>query len=204
MEKLLLIAVTLVGALFFARCAAHAAVSADAGKSLIERSNEVTMKGQPVTLLGSKVKVGQKAPDFNVTGTDFSAATLADLKGKIKLIASVPSLDTPVCDMEIHRFNEEARKMSGDAVMVFMSMDLPFAQKRFCLSGGIDNVKTFSDYRLADFGANYGVLIKENRLLSRAIFIIDKNDVVRYVEYVKELTSHPDYDAALKALKEII
>ncbi len=171
--------------------------------SFEERAGVVTMKGKPVTLIGPEVKVGQKAPDFIVQATDMSDAGLSDFSGKIKLIASVPSLDTPVCDLEIHRFNQEATSVSKDVVILFISMDLPFAQKRFCGAAGIKNVKTFSDHRTADFGRNYGVLIKDARLLSRAIFIIDKNDTVRYVEYVKEEGMPPDYEAALKALKEI-
>ncbi len=163
----------------------------------------VTMKGNPVTLEGVRVRLGEKAPDFKVLSNDLNEISLKDFSGKIKLIASVPSLDTPVCDMEIHRFNEEASKISGDVIVIFISMDLPFAQKRFCAASGIDNVKTYSDHRDASFGTNYGVLIKEMRLLARAIFIIDKKDTIRYAEYVKEISSQPAYDAALKVLKEI-
>ncbi|HTZ11900.1 MAG TPA: thiol peroxidase [Candidatus Margulisiibacteriota bacterium] len=166
-----------------------------------ERQGVVTMHGNPVTLIGPEIKVGEKAPDFTVQATDLSEAKLNDFKGKLKLICSVPSLDTPVCDMEIHRFNQEASQIASDAQIIFISMDLPFAQKRFCAAAGINNVKTFSDHRYADFGRKYGVLIKDLRLLSRAIFIIDKDDVVRYVEYVKELGTEPDYQAALDALK---
>ncbi len=168
-----------------------------------ERNNAVTMKGKPVTLVGPEIKTGQKAPDFIVQATDLSDTKLNDFKGKIKLICSVPSVDTPVCDMEIHRFNQEASKIASDAVIIFVSMDLPFAQKRFCAAAGIDNVKTFSDHRSGAFGEKYGVLIKDLRLLTRAIFIVDQNDIVRYVEYVKEVGTQPDYAAALKALKEI-
>ncbi len=163
----------------------------------------ITMKGSPVTVEGVKLKAGDRAPDFKVLSNDLKEVGLKDLAGKIKLIASVPSLDTPVCDMEIHRFNETASKISKEIVMIFISMDLPFAQKRFCAATGIDNVKTYSDHRDASFGTNYGVLIKEMRLLARAIFIVDKNDTIRYAEYVKEITSQPAYDAALKVLKEI-
>jgi thiol peroxidase len=120
------------------------------------------------------------------------------------LIAAVPSLDTPVCDTEIKRFNDEAAKISKDVVIIFVSTDLPFAQKRFCGEFNIKKVKTLSDHREASFGVDYGVLIKELRLLARAIFIVDKDDVVRYVQLVKELSSPPDYDAALAALKEVI
>ncbi len=171
---------------------------------LIERIGVVTMKGKPITLVGPEIKVGQKAPDFLTQGTDMGDTRLGNFKDKIKLIASVPSLDTPVCDMEIRHFNEEASRVSKDVTIIFISMDLPFAQKRFCSAADIDNVKTLSDHRLASFGTNYGVLIKTMRLLSRAIFIIDKNDTVRYVEYIKENSSQPDYDKALKALRDII
>lgn len=175
----------------------------ETGGGGMERKGVVTMKGGPVTLVGAEVESGQGAPDFIVQAVDSSDARLSDFKGKIKLIASVPSLDTPVCDMEIHRFNEEAARISGDIVLIFISMDLPFAQKRFCAAADIKDVLTFSDHRTADFGTKYGVLMKESRLLSRAIFIIDKDDKVRYVEYVKDVTSQPDYESALKALKGI-
>ena len=169
----------------------------------MERKDVATLKGNPITLVGEEVKVGQNAPDFKVLASDLSEINLSAFKGKIKLIASVPSLDTPICDLQIKRFNDEATKISKDVVILFISMDLPFAQKRFCQAYDIKKVKTFSDHRDSSFGLNYGVLIKELRLLSRAIFIIDKNDKVVYVEYVKELGSQPDYESALKALKLI-
>ena len=194
-------AMFVVGVLFVKD--AWAARNAAPQKKEPERTGVVTMKGQPITLIGNEIRIGQKAPDFIVTATDLSEARLGGFKGRIKLIASVPSLDTPVCDLQIHRFNDEASRISKDAVIIFVSMDLPFAQKRFCGAEGITNIKTLSDHRLADFGVNYGVLIKENRLLARAIFIVDKDDVVRYVEYVKELATQPDFAAALAALKEI-
>ncbi|MDP6685738.1 MAG: thiol peroxidase [Candidatus Omnitrophota bacterium] len=164
----------------------------------------VTMKGNPLTLLGSEVKVGEKAVDFNVLDTSLKGASLDNFKGKIKLIASVPSLDTPVCDLEIKRFNEEAAKLSEDLAIIFISMDLPFAQKRFCQANSINKVETLSDYKDADFGLKYGVLIKELRLLARAIFIIDKENTIQYIELVKEISQHPNYDEAIKALKKII
>lgn len=175
---------------------------ADAAEPLQERSGIITMKGKPVTLVGSEITIGQKAPDFVAQATDMGDVRLSDFKGKIKLIASVPSLDTPVCDMEIHRFNQEAATVARDVVVLFISMDLPFAQKRFCGANGIQNVQTLSDHRRADFGMRYGVLIKEVRLLSRAVFIVDAQNIVRYVEYVQETGTHPDYDKALKVLKE--
>lgn len=170
----------------------------------MERANVVTFQGKPITLVGEEVKVGQKGVDFKVLGQDMKEKTLQDFKGKIKLIAAVPSLDTPVCDTEIKRFNDEAASLSKDIVIIFVSMDLPFAQKRFCQEFEINKVKTLSDHRDASFGTAYGVLIKELRLLARAIFILDKSDTVRYVEYVKELGHGPNYDAALAQLKECI
>ena len=170
----------------------------------MERKGVVTLKGGPLTLLGEEVRVGQKAGDFKALDSNLAEKTLADFKGKIKLIASVPSLDTPICDMEIKRFNDEASKLSKDLAIIFISMDLPFAQKRFCQEFDINKVKTLSDHRDADFGVKFGVLIKELRLLARAIFVLDKEDNIKYVEYVKELGNPPNYTAALKALKEII
>jgi len=170
----------------------------------MERKNAVTLKGNPVTLVGDEVKVGQKASDFKVLAYDLTEKTLNDFKGKIKLIASVPSLDTPVCDLQIKRFNDEASNISKDVVIIFISMDLPFAQKRFCQEFGINKIKTFSDHRDADFAVKYGVLIKELRLLARAIFLIDKDDSIRYVEYVKEVGTPPNYKAALDAIKNTV
>lgn len=170
----------------------------------MERVDAVTLKKNPVTLLGDEVRLGQKALDFKVLDDSLKERFLGEFKGKIKLIASVPSLDTPVCDSEIKRFNDEMSKLSKDIVIIFVSMDLPFAQKRFCQEFEINKIKTFSDHRDADFGLKYGVLIKELRLLARAIFLIDKEDTVRYVEYVKEISSPPDYEAALKAVKSLV
>ena len=165
-----------------------------------ERKNGTTLKGNPFTLIGAEVKAGQKAPDFTALAGDLSPVTLGSSKGKTRLILSVPSLDTPVCDAETRRFNEEAAKLPGVEVLV-ISMDLPFAQGRFCQTAGIKNLKTLSDHRDASFGKAFGTLIKELRLLSRAVFIVGADDKVQYVEYVKEVASHPNYDAALNALK---
>src|SRR5438552_8064844 len=156
-----------------------------------ERKGGTTFKGNPLTLIGPEIKVGQKAPDFTALAGDLSPVTLVSSKGKTRLILSVPSLDTPVCDAETRRFNDEAAKMSGIEVLV-ISMDLPFAQGRFCQTAGIKNLKTLSDHRDASFGRAYGTLIKELRLLSRAIFIVDPSDKVQSVEYVRELTTHPN------------
>ena len=168
----------------------------------MERKDIVTFQGNPLTLLGEEIRVGQKAPGFTVLDSGLQEVSLESFVGKVKLIASVPSLDTPVCDIEIKRFNEEAAKISEEVVVLFISMDLPFAQQRFCQSFDITRVKTLSDHRTADFGTKYGVLIKELRLLSRAIFIIDKGDMISYVEYVKEIADQPDYDRALESLKK--
>ncbi|MEK6732000.1 MAG: thiol peroxidase [Candidatus Omnitrophota bacterium] len=170
----------------------------------MENKNAVKVKGDPVTLIGEEIKTGQNAQDFKVLNTNLEEVRLSSFKNKIKLIASVPSLDTPVCDLEIKRFNDEAAKLSKDLVIIFISMDLPFAQKRFCQANEIKIVKTLSDHRDADFGQKFGVLIKELRLLARAIFILDKNDVIKYIQIVPELTSPPDYDAALSALKNLV
>ena len=140
----------------------------------VELKNKVTLKGNPVTLIGSELRINEAAPDFKALDDGLQEVSLDKFKNKIKLIASVPSLDTPVCDLEIKRFNDEASKLAKDLVIIFISMDLPFAQKRFCQEFDIKKVKTLSDHRDADFGEKYGVLIKELRLLARAIFIIDK------------------------------
>jgi thiol peroxidase len=170
----------------------------------MERKDVVTLKNNAVTLIGEEVKIGQKALDFKVLDNNLKERSLSEFKGKIKLIASVPSLDTPVCDTEIKRFNDEMSSLSKDIVVIFISMDLPFAQKRFCQEFEINKIKVFSDHKDADFGEKYGVLIKELRLLARAIFLLDNENVVRYVEYVKEISNPPNYEAALKAVKSLV
>ncbi len=167
-----------------------------------ERPNVVKMRGNPVTLLGSEVKVGDKAPDFTALAGLGAPVGLGDLKGKVKVFNVVLSVDTPVCDTQTKRFNKEAAGLGDDVEIVTLSMDLPFALKRYCAAEGIDRVKTLSDYQNASFGEAYGVLIKENRLLARSIFVVDKNDKVRHTEIVGEITQEPDYEAALKAVKE--
>jgi thiol peroxidase len=170
-----------------------------------ERTGLVTMKGNPLTLVGNEVKVGQKAPDAELAANDLSAVKLASLcRGKVCIITSVPSLDTSVCDLETRRFNKEAGGMGDDVIVLTISMDLPFAQKRWCGAAGVKNVQTLSDYREAAFGKTYGVLIKELRLLARAVFVLDKQGIVRYVELVKEMASEPNYDAALNAAKKLM
>ena len=170
----------------------------------MERTGVTAFQGKPLTLIGGEVKVGDKAPDIKAISNDMTETTLSDLKGKIKVIAAVPSLDTPVCDLQIKRFNDEVTNLSKDVTVVFISMDLPFAQKRFCQTFNIKKVKTLSDHRGADFGVKFGVLIKELRLLARAVFVLDKEDRVVYAEYVKDLTLQPDYAAVIEAVKKLV
>ncbi|MGH7849457.1 MAG: thiol peroxidase [Thermodesulfobacteriota bacterium] len=167
-----------------------------------ERPDVVKMKGNPVTLLGNEVKVGDKAPDFTALAGLGAPVGLGDLKGKVKVFNVVVSVDTPVCDVQTKRFNKEAAGLGDGVEIVTLSMDLPFALKRYCAAEGIDRVKTLSDYQNASFGEAYGVLIKENRLLARSIFVVDKNDKVRHAEIVGEITQEPNYEAALKAVRE--
>ena len=167
-----------------------------------ERPDVVKMKGNPVTLLGNEVKVGDKAPDFTALAGLGAPVGLGDLKDKVKVFNVVVSVDTPVCDVQTKRFNKEAAGLGDGVEIVTLSMDLPFALKRYCAAEGIDRVKTLSDYQNASFGEAYGVLIKENRLLARSIFVVDKNDKVRHAEIVGEITQEPNYEAALKAVRE--
>jgi len=168
-----------------------------------ERRGAVTFKGNPVTLSGPEVRTGQAAPSFAAVDVSLQPVKLADGRGKVVILSSVPSLDTPVCDTETRRFNQEVAKLGGVEVWT-ISMDLPFAQKRWCAAAGVDAVKTLSDFRDRSFGQSYGVLIKEGPLAgldARAVFVIDKEGVVRHVEYVKEITTEPNYEAALSAAR---
>ncbi|MCL2123051.1 MAG: thiol peroxidase [Desulfovibrionaceae bacterium] len=164
----------------------------------------ITFKGSPLHLVGALPSVGQRAPDFTLLANDLTSYGLKDFAGKTLVIATVPSLDTPVCDTEIRRFNKDAAALSDKLRLLAVSCDLPFAQARWCGAAGISAVQSLSDHRDASFGQNYGVLIKELRLLARAIFIIDAHSVVRYVQLVPEMTSEPDYDAALNAAKAAV
>ncbi len=155
-------------------------------------------------MTGSKVKVGQQTPDFEVLNGELSPVKLSAFAGKICIISAVPSLDTSVCDVQTRRFNLEAQSIGNDVRILTISMDLPFAQKRWCGAAGIENLETLSDHRDASFGKAFGVLIKELRLLARSIFVIDKEGVIRYIEIVPELTHEPDYEAALKAAEELL
>lgn len=169
----------------------------------MERTGIITFQGGPLTLVGPEITVGQKAPDFTVCDAGLAPVSLKDFSGKIKIISVTPSLDTPVCDIQARRFNAEAAKLPDSTVVLNISVDLPFAIARFCAAAGIDKIKTLSDYREVSFGAAYGALIKELRLLTRAIFVIGKDDTVAHVEYVKEITEHPNYDAALDVAKKL-
>jgi len=165
-----------------------------------ERTDIITMKGNPLTLIGKELKVGDSAPDLEVLDNNLSPVKLSSFRGKICVISSVPSLDTPVCDMETRRFNQEAGKLSAEIQMLTISMDLPFAQKRWCGAAGVDNVITLSDHRNASFGTAYGVLIKELRLLARCVFVVDGEGIIRYIQMVNEISEEPDYDAIINAV----
>ena len=164
----------------------------------------VTMKGNPLTLAGNVPGSGQVAPDFEVLDNNLVAIKFSSYKGKVCVISSVPSLDTPVCDMETRKFNQMAAKLSSDVAILTISMDLPFAQKRWCGAAGVDKVITLSDHRNAEFGNAYGVLIKELRLLARAVFVVDKGGIIQHVQLVKEIADEPDYDSVMAVLKKLV
>lgn len=169
-----------------------------------ERTGVAAFKGNPLTLVGPQLKAGDSAPQFTVSKNLLEDTSLSDYAGKIKLISVVPSLDTGVCDAQTRRFNSEAAELGDDVVILTISMDLPFAQARWCSAAGIDRVITLSDHKEAAFGQAYGVLIKEFRLDMRSIFVIDKNDTLAYVEYLGEMSEHPNYEAAIAAVKELL
>jgi thiol peroxidase len=168
-----------------------------------EHPGGVTSKGNPLTIVGDELKVGDKAPDFTLVANDFSKMTLADSTGKTRLISVVTSLDTGICDAQTHRFNEEAANLGENVTILTVSAEHPLNQKRWCGAAGIDKVQVLSDHLDMNFGAAYGTYVKELRLERRSIFVIDADDVVRYVEYLPEIAQHPDYDSALAALKEV-
>ena len=161
----------------------------------------VTFQGEPVNLLGSEIKVGDHAPNFTVLSNDLKDVTINDYKGKVTLISVVPSIDTGVCSLQTNRFNKKADQVAN-AHVITVSMDLPFAQARWREGNHVKNLDILSDHREADFGEKYGVLIQELRLLARAIFVVDSNNTVTYVEYVQEIGNHPDYDKAIEAAKQ--
>jgi len=170
----------------------------------MERNREkVTFQGNPVTLIGNETKKGDNAPDFTVINNELKPVSLSDFNGKIKVLSIFPSVDTGVCSKQNHRFNEEASKLSDDIVVLAISNDLPFALSRFCGAEGIDKVVTLSDHKDLDFSMKYGFLIEEMRLLARGVVVLDKENKVQHVEYVPEIGEEPDYDAAIKAAKNI-
>ncbi len=171
-------------------------------EELKERPGATTMRGNPLTLLGPELKAGDKAPDFNAVNDGLQPVNLAGTGKVVRIFSVVPSLDTPVCDAQTKRFNEEAAALPGVAIFT-ISMDLPFAQKRWCGNFGIDKIKMLSDHRSGSFGEHYGTLIKDMRIESRAIFVLDKDDTIKHVEYVKEVADHPNYETALAAARSL-
>lgn len=169
-----------------------------------KKTGVITFKGNPMTLLGPELKIGAAAPQFKVVDNGLQPVTLADSQGKVRVITVVPSLDTPVCDTMTRKFNEEAAKLPENVVVYTVSLDLPFAQKRWCGNAGIEKVKTLSDYQERSFGLNYGLLIDELKLLARAVLVIDQKGTIAYQEIVKEVTAEPDYTAALAAARALL
>lgn len=169
-----------------------------------ERTGQVTMRGNPLTLLGDELKVGDVAPDFVVLANDLKPVQFSSFRGKICVISSVPSLDTPVCHASTVKFNQEASRLDPGVEILIISMDLPFAQGRWCSATGVRDVQTFSDHRDGSFGASYGVLIKDLRLLARAVFVVDREGIVRYAELVNEIANEPDFDAALETVTKLV
>ncbi|MCL4481033.1 MAG: thiol peroxidase [Bacteroidetes bacterium] len=167
-----------------------------------ESSVKITFAGNPLTLLGNEIKVGDKAPDFVAVGAGLTTVKLSDYAGKAIIVSAYPSIDTGVCAAQNRRFNAEANKMK-EVVVLSISCDLPFAQSRFCAAEGLENIKTISDHKDLDFGQKYGFWIKELRLLARGTVVIDKSGIVRYVEYVSEVTHEPNYEAALAVVKKL-
>jgi len=168
-----------------------------------ERTGIITMKGNALTLLGNEVNVGERAPDFIALDPNLTPIKLSSYRDKVCVISSVPSLDTPVCDTETRKFNEEAGKLGDKIQILTISMDLPFAQKRWCGAAGISKIQTLSDHRDAQFGLAYGVLIKELRLLARAVFLVDQKGDLRYTQLVKEITNEPNYEEIWSELKKL-
>jgi thioredoxin-dependent peroxiredoxin len=169
-----------------------------------ERSGAATFLGSPLTLVGNEVKVGDKAPEFTLLKNNLSPASMGDFAGKVLVLTLVPSLDTPVCDTETRRFNSEAASLGDDVAILAVSMDLPFAQGRWCGAAGVEAVQTLSDHKDASMGEAYGALVKELRLLTRAVFVVDRDGNVTYAQYVEEISEEPDYDAALAAAKAAV
>ena len=170
---------------------------------MTERMDVITMHGSPLTLVGNGFTMGQAAPEATLLSNDLKPVRISDYRGKVVVISSVPSLDTPVCDMQTRRFNSEAVNLADDVIILTVSADLPFAQKRWCGAAGVERVTTLSDHRDVAFATAYGLLIKELRLLARSVLVLDRQGVVRYCQLVKEVSEEPDYDAVLKAVKAL-
>ena len=169
------------------------------------RPNAVTLRGNPVTLVGPEIKPGQPAPDFTAVDNSLASVKFSDAKGKVLILSAVPSLDTPTCDTETRRFNMEAGKLPGGVEVWTISMDLPFAQKRWCAAAGASAVKTLSDFRERSFAPAYGTLVKDcplGGLSARAVFVVGKDGKVAHAEYVKDISQEPNYEAALAAAKK--
>jgi len=173
-------------------------------ENMEEHTGIITMKGNPLTLVGNLPKIGDPAPEFEIRDNDLSPVKLSSFRGKVCVIVTVPSLDTPVCDIETRRFNEEAGTLGPDVEIVVVSMDLPFAQKRWCGAAGVEKVTTLSDYFDASFGMDYGLLIKELRLLARSVFVVDKEGMIQYIQTVKEVADEPDYEEVLDAVRKLL
>lgn len=169
-----------------------------------ERPGAVTFTGNPLTLLGDEPKVGDTAPDFVALGNDLAPVAFSSFRGKACIISSVPSLDTPVCDIMTRKFNEEAGKLGPDVKILTISMDLPFAQARWCGAADVTRVQTLSDHKDASFGTAYGLLIKELRLLARAVIVVDGDGEIQHFQLVKEISEEPDYEAALETVKRLV
>lgn len=169
-----------------------------------ERTRIVTLKGKSITLIGNELRVGDKAPDFIAVDNDLNPVKFSSFKGKIIVISSVPSLDTPICDAQTRRFNREASRMSSNVMVLNISMDLPFAQKRWCGASGLKDVRTLSDHKEAEFGTSYGLLMKELRLLARAVLVIDTDGIIRYIQIVPEIAQEPNYEEVLSFVEEML
>ena len=167
-------------------------------------SGTIYFQGKPLTLVGRRVREHMPAPDFRAISNDLEEVRLFDFKERIKIVTSFPSLDTPVCDLQVKEFNKRAAQISGDTIIVGISKDLPFAQKRFCQLNSVNNIVILSDYRFSSFGIQYGLLIKELNLLARAVLIIDANNLVRYVQIVDEITHAPNYEEVISHLDEVV
>lgn len=171
---------------------------------MTERSGAVTFLGNPLTLLGPELKAGDAAPEFSALDTELNPKGLKDFAGRVLVLSAVPSLDTPVCDLQTRRFNAEAAALGEGVRILTLSMDLPFAQKRWCGATGVERLTTLSDHREASFGLAYGLLIKELRLLARAVLVVDQKGRIAYFQLVPEVTQEPDYEAAIQAVKALL